>query len=185
LNGPIRTRAALADHTVMATSDIHPTLRGERLQLRPALAEDAQAIADILAEPEVIRWWRAQDIESVRKDLGEAFAIVVDGAVAGWLLYTEETEPDYRHVGLDIALSTQLQNRGYGREALRVAIRYFIGRGHHRFTIDPATHNERAIRAYQGVGFKPVGVMRAYERGADGIWHDGLLMDLVVNEFDG
>lgn len=32
------------------------------------------------------------------------------------------------------------------------------------------------------VGFRPVGVMRRYERGADGDWHDGLLMDLLADE---
>ena len=49
-------------------------------------------------------------------------------------------------------------------------------------TIDPALANERAIRAYRGVGFRPVGVMRAYERGPDGTWHDGLLMDMLAGE---
>ena len=47
--------------------------------------------------------------------------------------------------------------------------RYLVhDRGHHRLAIDPAVANERAIRAYQRVGFKPVGVMRPYERGPDG-----------------
>ena len=64
----------------------------------------------------------------------------------------------------DIVLATALHGRGYGSEALRVAIRHFIGRGHHRFTIDPAADNARAIRTYAGLGFKPVGVLRAYER---------------------
>ncbi|HEX2508373.1 MAG TPA: GNAT family protein [Miltoncostaeaceae bacterium] len=54
--------------------------------------------------------------------------------------------------------------------------------GHHRFTIDPAVANERAIRSYAAVGFRPVGVMRAYERGRDGAWHDNLLMDLLAGE---
>jgi aminoglycoside 6'-N-acetyltransferase len=35
------------------------------------------------------------------------------------------------------------------------------------------------------VGFRPVGVMRACERGVDGTWHDGLLMDLLRGEFLG
>jgi aminoglycoside 6'-N-acetyltransferase len=26
--------------------------------------------------------------------------------------------------------------------------------------------------------------MREYERGADGTWHDGLLMDLLAREFE-
>jgi hypothetical protein len=32
------------------------------------------------------------------------------------------------------------------------------------------------------VGFRPVGIMRAYERGRDGSFHDGLLMDLLAGE---
>jgi aminoglycoside 6'-N-acetyltransferase len=57
--------------------------------------------------------------------------------------------------------------------------------GHHRLTIDPAAANRNAIRAYESVGFKPVGLMRKYERGRDGTWHDGLLMDLLAEEFEG
>ena len=55
-------------------------------------------------------------------------------------------------------------------------------RGHHRLTIDPAAHNTNAIKAYERVGFRPVGVMRKYERGPDGEWHDGLLMDMLAEE---
>ena len=32
------------------------------------------------------------------------------------------------------------------------------------------------------VGFRPVGVMRRYERGPDGEWHDGLLMELLAED---
>jgi aminoglycoside 6'-N-acetyltransferase len=53
-------------------------------------------------------------------------------------------------------------------------------RHHHRLTIDPAAENTRAIRCYGSVGFRPVGIMRAYERGADGVFHDNLLMDLLA-----
>jgi len=48
--------------------------------------------------------------------------------------------------------------------------------------IDPAASNEPAIRCYAKVGFRPVGVMRQYERGPDGTFHDGLLMDLLRDE---
>ena len=44
--------------------------------------------------------------------------------------------------------------------------------------------NENAIRAYAKVGFRPVGVMRSYERNADGTWHDNLLMDLLGRRAD-
>lgn len=58
----------------------------------------------------------------------------------------------------------------------------FDDRRHHRLVIDPAAANTRAIRAYERVGFRAVGVMRAYERGADGTWHDNLLMDMLADE---
>ena len=47
--------------------------------------------------------------------------------------------------------------------------------------IDPAVANERAVRCYEAVGFRRVGVMRRYQRMADGNWEDGLLMELVLD----
>ncbi len=55
-------------------------------------------------------------------------------------------------------------------------------RGHHRLTIDPAVANTAAIRSYERVGFRTVGVMRQYERAPDGTWHDALLMDILAPE---
>jgi aminoglycoside 6'-N-acetyltransferase len=40
--------------------------------------------------------------------------------------------------------------------------------------------NEPAIAAYTRVGFRPVGVMREYQRMPDGSWVDALLMDLLA-----
>jgi aminoglycoside 6'-N-acetyltransferase len=106
----------------------------------------------------------------------------VDGAVVGSLQVAEE-EPDYRHAGIDLFLAADYQGRGLGPEAIRLVARYlFEVRGHHRLTIDPAAENLRAIHAYERIGFRPVGIMRQYERGRDGTWHDGLLMDLLVGE---
>jgi aminoglycoside 6'-N-acetyltransferase len=59
----------------------------------------------------------------------------------------------------------------------------FDERGHHRITIDPAADNSAAIRCYEKVGFRRVGVMRRYERDVGGAgWHDGLLMELLAGE---
>src|SRR6266480_654265 len=137
----------------------------------------------MLAEREVARWWGNYDAGRARRELiddpsVETFAIEVEGDVVGVLLVSEENEPEYRHAGLDISLATAHQDRGLGREALRVMIDHLADeRGHHRFTIDPAVGNERAVRCYSAVGFKPVGVMRRYWRDPDGAWRDGLLMD--------
>ena len=112
-----------------------------------------------------------------------AFVIEVGGERAGWLGFYEEEEPDYRHASVDIVLAPAFCDRGLGPEALKAAIGWLASeRGHRRFTIDPAAHNARAIAAYEKVGFRPVGVMRKYERGPDGTWHDNLLMDLLPEE---
>ena len=163
-------------------------LQGEQLTLRPLAESDLERLAEIIREPSVARWWGESDEpERLRDNLrmdGDAWAIEAGGELVGWLGFVEETEPEYRSVGLDISLSESAQGRGLGPEALRTAIRWFAdARGHHRFTIDPAAANERAIRSYSALGFRPVGVMRRYERGPDGEWHDGLLMDLLADEF--
>jgi aminoglycoside 6'-N-acetyltransferase len=173
----------------MAPSD-PPVLRGERVLLRPLEERDVAGLAGILAEPSVAEWWGAWDTARVRAELLDqsdedtVLAVEVAGELAGLVQWYEEPDPQYRHAALDISLGTAHQDKGLGREALALAVAHLVEvRGHHRLTIDPAAHNERAIRAYSAVGFKPVGVLRRYERGPDGGWHDGLLMDLLADEF--
>jgi aminoglycoside 6'-N-acetyltransferase len=164
-----------------------PALRGARVLLRPVREDDHAALLALLSEPSVARWWQAWDGERVRdliRDRDEpGMAIEVEGELVGLLLLGEEDFPMYRHASLDIAIAGAHQGKGLGPEALRLAIAYLIEqRGHHRFTIDPSAANERAIRVYARLGFKPVGVLRQYERHDDGEWHDGLLMDLLAGE---
>jgi aminoglycoside 6'-N-acetyltransferase len=112
-----------------------------------------------------------------------AFAIELDGEVVGLIQYHEEDDEMYRHAGIDLFLSEQVHGRGLGTDAVRTMAQYLIrDRGHHRLVIDPAADNVAAIRAYEKAGFKPVGVMRRYERLPGGEWHDGLLMDLLADE---
>ena len=164
------------------------TLHGDRVTLRSATPSDEETFGAILREPEVATWWGAYPPERVRADLFDdeetvVFAIEVGGDVVGLITYWDEQEPDYRHAGIDIALTADRHGEGLGSEAIAVLARHlFEERGHHRLTIDPAAANTRAIRAYEKVGFRPVGVMRQYERGLDGTWHDALLMDLLRDE---
>src|SRR5215207_5689226 len=110
--------------------------------------------------------------------------IEVEGAVAGLIQFYEEPTPKYRYAAIDLFLDPALHGRGLGTETVRRVVRDLIeDRGHHRITVDPATTNAVAIRVYEKVGFKPVGVMRRYERDTTGDgWHDGLLMELLADE---
>jgi aminoglycoside 6'-N-acetyltransferase len=154
--------------------------------LRPLAEDDARELLRIHATAEVVRWWDtpaegfpfSDDPESTR------LTIEVDGAVAGMIQFSEELEPKYRHAQIDLFLDPALHGRGIGTEAVRQLVRRLIDEhGHHRITIDPAVENAAAIRAYEKVGFRRVGVMRRYERdvGGEG-WHDALLMELLAGE---
>lgn len=171
-------------------SNAQPTLSGPRLLLRAGSECDAAELHRIRCEPSVGRWWGVAHsaTEEIAAELrGESeevlFVIEIDGEIAGSIQYLEENEPDYRQAGIDIYLSERFQGRGLGSEAIAVLAAYLIDeRDHHRLTIDPAVANAAAIRSYERVGFRPVGVMREYERAPDGTWHDALLMDILASE---
>ena len=165
-----------------------PELHGTATVLRPVRPDDAEVLASILAEPKVARWWGRYDVERVRSELiagtqSVVFVVEFDDEIVGSVQYFEEPAPDYRHASIDVFIHPSWHGKGLGTDAVRTMARYLVhDRGHHRLAIDPAVSNERAIRAYQRVGFKPVGVMRMYERDADGEWHDCLLRDLLGKE---
>ena len=154
-------------------------LRGPRVTLRPQEPADVPVLNAIIAEPEVRRWWGTDP----EVDDQDAFTILVGGEIAGWLGWYEEEMADYHHGGLDIFLATRFQGQGLGRETLYLGAKWLIeDKGHHRLIIDPSAANARAIATYTALGFKPVGIMRRYERGPDGTFHDGLLMDMLAEE---
>ncbi len=154
--------------------------------LRPLAAADAAELRRILLTPEVARWWDVPADGFPLTDGPDATRLVieVDGAVAGMIQFAEELEPKYRHASIDLFLDPALHGRGIGTEAVRQVVGHLIGeRRHHRITIDPAAANAAAIRAYEKAGFRPVGIMRSYERDVGGAgWHDGLLMELLADD---
>ena len=172
-----------------ADGEIVPTLVGESVTLRPIRPDDRAALLEVLRDPSVVAVWDTRGPENSTDELlaGDhnwtVWAIEADGAFAGSIQASEEDDGDYRHAGIDVFMSSRFQGRGLGTDAVRTLARYLLDvRGHHRLTIDPAADNARAIRTYEKVGFKPVGVMRQYERGSNGQFHDGLLMDLLAGE---
>lgn len=164
-------------------------LQGTRVRLRPAIRGDIPDLVRIRESPQVYERWRGGEdlVAAVEEDLDEpgvtGYVIELEDRVVGWIQWEAEEDPDYRHASIDIYVDPAVHGRGVGTDAVRTLARHLLlDHGHHRLVIDPAADNAAAIRAYSKVGFRPVGIMRRYERGADGTWHDGLLMDLLVDE---
>ncbi|HEV8249794.1 MAG TPA: GNAT family protein [Gaiellaceae bacterium] len=165
-------------------------LRGESVVLRPLAVEDVPRLVEIGRQPEVARWWTSVTpakltAKAEGRDDATGLAILADGNVVGMIQYFEEDDPEYRSASIDIFLSNEVHGRGLGTDAVRTLARWLIReRGHHRVTIDPAVENAAAVRAYEKVGFRPVGVLREYWTDPSGVRHDGLLMDLLASELD-
>jgi aminoglycoside 6'-N-acetyltransferase len=160
-------------------------LSGPRVTLRTAGLDDVPRLISIRREPEIERRWgiiEEGEMEEFVMD-ERTFVVEVDGEVVGAVQYGEVEDPMYRSASIDLYVTTPRHGQGLGTETVRALARYLIEeRGHHRLTIDPAADNAAAIRAYEKVGFRPVGVMRSYERGPEGTFHDGLLMEMLAGE---
>jgi aminoglycoside 6'-N-acetyltransferase len=156
------------------------------MRLEPLGAEHVDDLRRIRAEPGVLRWFDPpEDDFPLADEPGlTRFAVIVDGAVAGMVQYGEELDPKYKSASIDLFLDPAVHGRGIGTAVVTEVVRILVEeRGHHRITMDPAVDNEAGIRTFTKVGFRPVGVMRRYERVADGRgWHDGLGMELVTEE---
>jgi aminoglycoside 6'-N-acetyltransferase len=167
-----------------------PVLRGERTTLREITPADVDELVRIRLTPEVARWWHAPDPGWPLAD-GEPgvtrWTVVVGDAdgrdrVAGLIQAGETDDPEYWSASIDLFLDPAVHGRGLGREVVsRVRDHLIHDKGHHRLTMDPAVSNTASIRCCTACEFREVGIMRRYERDADGAgWHDGMLMEYVV-----
>jgi aminoglycoside 6'-N-acetyltransferase len=147
---------------------------------------DLLPLLAIVNQPEVSRWWGTWKARELAKEIRAAtlaWTIELDGEPAGLVAAREDSDPDSYGVDLDVFLDSARAGHGIGGDALRQALRMlFEGRGHHRATIYVNPNNKRAIRAYEKVGFKPVGILRRCARMDNGKWHDELIMDLLAEE---
>lgn len=175
-------------------------IEGQRISLRIATMDDLDRLVAIRATPEVQARWRGDDLaadltETIEEDETELLVIQLNPSddptssgddaapIIGGIQWAAEEDPEYRSAGIDIFLDPAHHGHGYGTDAVLLLSQHlFEVEGHHRLTIDPAADNLPAIRCYAKAGFQPVGIMREYELGADGTWHDGLMMDRLASD---
>jgi len=166
-------------------------LDGERVTLRGLTAADVPRLVEIRRQAEIVTWWGDDGPDELAAEFGNQVGAVdntmmvieLDGTTIGAIQWYANEDPQFRHAGMDLFLDPAVRGRGLGPDAVRTLVRHLIdGYGHHRFVIDPSARNAAAIRCYEKVGFRPVGVMREYECLDGRVWRDGLLMDLLARE---
>jgi RimJ/RimL family protein N-acetyltransferase len=164
-------------------------LYGEKVILRAPKREDLQrrfefdndvAFHTLLSEdpwePRPLARLEAEFEERIQKEDPDItrFAIEADGKYIGHcVLY------DFQHMSRRCSLGIgigdpEYQGKGYGRDALRVLLKYaFRLRNLRKVSLTVSGNNERAIRSYRACGFVEEGRLRQHD------WADGQYIDVV------
>lgn len=171
-------------------------LEGQRLRLRAATADDAEARFSLGHSPDIVRMFGVSqaDHKAMTREAAQAWAlgqsndpyawiIEVGGRLIGEIkLHTVNTID--RRASMAIAIyDSQLLGKGFGSEAIRLLLHHaFTQMNLHRIAVRVLAYNDRAIKAYQKCGF----VVEGRERETafvDGIWHDDLMMGILSQEY--
>jgi len=172
-----------------------PTLQGEMIVLRPIRASDADAMWEMLGDPEGNRltgttatftreeidaWCASRATAQGRYD----FAVTVEGddTFRGEIVLNEVDEV-VRSANLRLAMGPQYRGRGYGTEGIQLVLGLaFDGLGLHRVELDVLSLNARAKSLYENIGFRVEGRKRDAYRDGDG-WCDAIIMGMLEDEY--
>ncbi|MCX4649386.1 MULTISPECIES: GNAT family N-acetyltransferase [unclassified Streptomyces] len=174
-----------------------PVLTGEKALLRPFTEADATAIAQVIEDPEVIRytfepsaeltlerlraWYGSRSEQADRLDL--AVTDRATGTVVGEVVLYD-WNPANRSCAFRTLIGPRGRGRGLGTEATQLIVGYAFERvGLHRIQLDVYAHNHRARRVYEKVGFVEEGTRRQAQL-RDGAWLDEVVMSILSHEWD-
>jgi RimJ/RimL family protein N-acetyltransferase len=167
----------------------HPqTLDGRLVVLRRHRRENLDAVLRWYRDPELARLTRYQTRPMTTEEIEHFFHSRLLSPEA--LAYAIHVRDDDRLIGLTTFSSLDADNgsalfhitigepdawgKGYGTDTVRVMVRHaFRSLGLHRVALSVFSFNERAIRAYEKVGFRVEGRLR------EAIWRDGRYWDEV------
>lgn len=93
------------------------------------------------------------------------------------------SDPEYPTTIMHIFLGARFRGKRIGEESLALAIGREFAAGITRVTLDPNVHNTGAIRSYERLGFRAIGVLRDYQVRPGGALEDALFMDMTRSDF--
>lgn len=175
------------------TADL-PELKSCRLVLRRPLPQDVDARLSLGQHKEIVEAYggsfdptasftRPQAEADIRFIENQEYAWVIDaGGFIGHVRLHGLVLED-RRAALAIGIESPAHlSKGYGAEAIRLALTFAFERGLHRVSLRVLASNARAIACYRKCGF----IEEGREREAafvGGKWQDDLIMGLLDREF--
>jgi RimJ/RimL family protein N-acetyltransferase len=180
----------------MSVFSVKPVLTGEKTVLRPFAAADADAIWEIIQDPEVVRFTYEPSTELTldllrswygnRTTAPDRLDLAVTDPATGELLgevVLYEWDPAARSCTFRTLIGPRGRGRGIGTEATRLIVGYgFDQLGLHRIQLEAYGHNHRALRVYEKAGFVVEGVRREVQV-RDGEWVDEVVMGILDREW--
>lgn len=181
--------------TEQTTSSEKPTLQGEMLTLRPIRASDAEAVWEVVTDPEgkrltgTTRTFAREEVDHWCATVGDlpgrvdlAITLAGQDEYLGEIVLTDIDEV-VRSANLRLVMRPGYRGRGYGTEAIELVLGFaFDGLGLHRVGLDVLSVNARALSLYENLGFRVEGRRRDAYRDGDR-WCDAIDMGLLEDEY--
>lgn len=172
-----------------------PELTSDRIILRRPIPQDVEVRLALGQHREIVEAYggtfdpalpftRSHAEVAVRFIEQQECAWVIDaGRFIGHIRFHSLVRPDERAalaIGID---DPAYLGRGYGSEAIRLALTHAFSSGLHRVSLRVLASNARAIACYRKCGFREEGREREAAR-VNGVWQDDIIMGLLHSEFD-
>lgn len=175
-----------------------PVLSGELVHLRPIRADDADAMWEMVNDPEGMRMtgttrtFTPEEIQdwcaSVPTLAGRHDWAITHGSdeYLGEIVLNEMDEHDAR-ANLRMVLRPGHRGRGFGGEAISLVLAHAFaeapeGLGLHRVSLDVLSINPRARMLYESLGFVEEGRLRESHRDGE-FWCDAILMAILEDDY--
>ncbi len=186
---PPKTKEPVGKHSEL------PTLKTERLILRPFVVDDADRVEELVSDKEIAATtlniphpypkgggekWIATHPRAFAKDRGVTFAVTCEGELVG-AISLQGMSRNHRHAELGYWIGKPYWGKGYATEAARAVISFaFDELNLIRVHAHHMAHNAASGRVMEKCGMLREGMMRQHVRKWDEM-HDVVLYGIVRN----
>ena len=176
-----------------------PTIRGELVVLRPVDAGDADAMWDMVNDPEGMRLTGTSAVFTREQVAAWCASVGEQDGRIDWAITTHSSDEYLGEIVLNdiddadananlrLALRPGQRGRGFGGEAIALVLAHAFaeapaGLGLHRVSLDVLSINPRARMLYENLGFVVEGKLREVHRDGD-YWIDATLMAILEDDY--